>query len=214
MNETLKKLINANNIITSAYERFDEGEREYQRIEAKYRRSKEAKGKVYLFAAAPFVLGLLCAWCLLASHSFIAVILAAISFAGIAFVARVEKKANKKADEKKKAEIEEAEKIYAEGNSIMQVNINEISFIPADYRYPLAVNYLVQCFRDSRAETMNEALSMFDEQLHRWKMENAQQQMIEQQNAQLRQLGGIRRDIKVNTAVNVAHGVFDVLSRL
>lgn len=213
MNETLQKLYKARKIISAAYEKFDTAEMERKRILNEDARFRKALGKSRLILIIPS-LPLFFIWDLIPKdYSAISFMILAALVAVFVAYNRILKKKREKHNTEMRAKLEIAESIYTEGSAILNSSINEINFIPADYRYPLAVNYFIQCFRDSRVETMNEALSMFDEQLHRWKMENSQQQMINQQNEQIRQLNGIKREVKINTAATVANGFFNLVSK-
>lgn len=48
-----------------------------------------------------------------------------------------------------------------------------VEFIPVKYRNLQAVAYFLTMVQDERADSMKEAMRMYDEQLHRWKMENS-----------------------------------------
>ena len=69
-------------------------------------------------------------------------------------------------------------------NNIAQSNKALISSVPANYRYPMATNYIYEVFRDGRVNTLNEALNMYDTQLHRWKMEKMGEKMLTEQQRQ------------------------------
>ena len=69
-------------------------------------------------------------------------------------------------------------------NNIAQSNKELISSVPANYRYPMATNYIYEVFRDGRVNTLNEALNMYDTQLHRWKMEKMGEKMLSEQQRQ------------------------------
>jgi hypothetical protein len=69
-------------------------------------------------------------------------------------------------------------------NNIAQSNKELISSVPANYRYPMATNYIYEVFRDGRVNTLNEALNMYDTQLHRWKMEKMGEKMLTEQQRQ------------------------------
>lgn len=53
-----------------------------------------------------------------------------------------------------------------------------LEFLPDDYRDTLSVGYMEECVRNLRAETLKEALNLYEEQKHRWAMENLAQQML------------------------------------
>ena len=49
----------------------------------------------------------------------------------------------------------------------------DFEFLPAGYRDPVAVTYMAKLIKDDRAADLKEALSVYDEQAHRWKLEGA-----------------------------------------
>lgn len=106
-------------------------------------------------------------------------VVVAAAFAYMLF--RIQKrKIDKKADE-----------ILASANTEMNVvhdiaqrNRNLILSVPANYRYPMATNYLYEVFRDGRVNNLNDALNMYDTQLHRWKMEKMGEKMLAEQQRQ------------------------------
>ena len=70
-----------------------------------------------------------------------------------------------------------AEQIVSEGHTYLSV-------LPDDYWYPQATEYIASVVQSGRANTVPEALAMYDEQLHRWKMEEAQMQILNEVQAQ------------------------------
>lgn len=89
-----------------------------------------------------------------------------------------------------------AEQIFTE-------NAEYLEFLPVDYWYPLATEYLIKIVGSGRCTDLSEALDKFDEQLHRWKLENANAEIIAQQQIQIANLESIRRSNNVNAAANV-----------
>ncbi|MBQ3824363.1 MAG: hypothetical protein II808_04035 [Clostridia bacterium] len=81
-------------------------------------------------------------------------------------------------------------------------NPSLLAFLPENYRYPIAINYMANIVYSDRAQTLNEALNKYDEQLHRWKMENTQEAILAEQQFQTRQLSDIHT-AAVATAVGV-----------
>ena len=67
-----------------------------------------------------------------------------------------------------------------------EYNCRELYCVPEKYRYFIAVNYIYECLRDGRASDLKEALNMYEEQMHRWKMEGYQQQMLVRSEQQLK----------------------------
>ena len=75
-----------------------------------------------------------------------------------------------------------------------------MEFIPEGYRFDVAINYMAKMVYDDRADTLRNALDRFDEQMHRWKMENAQEEFLKIQALQLKQLNDLK-------AISFATGV-------
>lgn len=68
--------------------------------------------------------------------------------------------------------------------------------LPPDYRYYMAAEYIYNCFRNDRADTMREAVELYEEQYHRRKMEHAIGQVMEEQKI---------IEQKVNAALDAAN---------
>ena len=96
-----------------------------------------------------------------------------------------------------------AESEKAKGVQMLDDNADMLSIIPSDYWYPLATNYLLKIVQTGRATNVNQALMMLDEQLHRWKVEEANKAILVQQQTQTAMLKGIRRNTAVSAAANV-----------
>lgn len=83
-----------------------------------------------------------------------------------------------------------------------------IHILPPNYRYALAAEYIYNCFLNSRAYTIQEAVNLYEEQLHRWRIENAQGMMLalqRQQNSDINTMKiftGITAAASVATAIN------------
>lgn len=106
--------------------------------------------------------------------------------------------------------IDRAAEAESQGNAILENNSTALMIIPSDYWYPLATNYIYKVIQTGRATTINQALQMFDEQLHRWKVEEANAEIVNQQQAQTNALKGIRRSSAINAAANVANAAANI----
>ncbi|WP_077609907.1 hypothetical protein [Clostridium sp. Marseille-P2415] len=67
--------------------------------------------------------------------------------------------------------------------SVIKEKIEVISLIPEKYRYPLATSYLIEVIECGRADTMKEVLNLYEEQLHRWRMENKMDEVLKKQQS-------------------------------
>ncbi len=91
----------------------------------------------------------------------------------------------KKAEENKRTKIAEMDAqikqidddidlFYAKNYDILQV-------LPPDYRYAMASNYILSVLINRRADSIKEAVNLYETQLHQWRMENYQNQILNQQ---------------------------------
>ena len=70
-----------------------------------------------------------------------------------------------------KAELE-----VAENN--LNANIEYVNLIPENYRYPFALDEIYSYLADHRAESWKEAVNLYEEQLHRWKLEENSEEAL------------------------------------
>lgn len=138
-----------------------------------------------------------------------------LGFVGTPIVMILVKKAiaKSKVEELKKGISVEEEAIRA----IYEEKGDIIGYVPEEYFMPMATGYMLRMVQTQRAETLNEALSMFDEYYHRWKLEQASEASLREQAAQTAALKGIRRSSAVTAAsstVTAAAATANVIRRL
>lgn len=90
----------------------------------------------------------------------------------------------------------------------------ELAFLPTDYWYPLATEYLVKVVQARRADTLGEAIDKFEEQLHRWKIQEANAQMVAQQQQQTAHLASIKTSSRISAAANVTNTIFNIANHI
>lgn len=79
--------------------------------------------------------------------------------------------------------------LHQAGQALVDAEVSRI--YPKDYLYPEAIAYVLTVIKNHRANSVTEALNLYEEALHRQRVENAQQQMIqEQQHVQQLQILG------------------------
>lgn len=81
------------------------------------------------------------------------------------------------------------------GVNILSDNAEVLAILPFEYWYPQATQYITRLFETNRANTLQEALKMFDEQRHRWMMENSQQKILATQQEQISLLNEVKSEI-------------------
>lgn len=69
----------------------------------------------------------------------------------------------------------------------MYDNHPDIQKLPKEYRYPQCTNYLVNMAGTGRIASINEGLGKFDDQLHKWRMEDSQNELLEKQKREKRE---------------------------
>ncbi|MCD8373618.1 MAG: hypothetical protein LUC20_00705 [Oscillospiraceae bacterium] len=88
-----------------------------------------------------------------------------------------EKKSN---TEKKEQLNTKIERIQNRAQQFLDEHADELSVLPNDYWYPMATDFLVKVVQSGRAGTLGEAIDRYEEQLHRWKVEDQNAQIIAQ----------------------------------
>ncbi len=74
-------------------------------------------------------------------------------------------------------------------------NLDKVDFLPQEYRTSFAIDYLIGVIKSERADSLKEALAMFDEYFHRYKMENMSREMVSYNAVQTELL----KNIEINT---------------
>lgn len=92
----------------------------------------------------------------------------------------------------------------AAADRVLQENAEALNFLPSEYWYPMATTFLVKAIGSRRVASLGAAMDLFDAQLHRWKMEETNANILAQQQAQTEHLKSIRKTSKINAAANVA----------
>lgn len=105
-------------------------------------------------------------------------------------------------------------KAQAAGEDIFARNLEQVRFLPADYWYPMATEYLIKVVAAHRADSLKEALDLFDAQLHRWRVEEANNAILAQQQLQTAHLASIRTSSKISAAANVTNTLLNFANSL
>lgn len=87
---------------------------------------------------------------------------------------------------------------------------DDIQIIPVDYRYSMAVEYIYSCLLNQRAATIGEAINLYEDQIHKWKMEQMQEQILESTRQQQVTMRNIERNSSVAAAASVAGAMLNV----
>lgn len=102
---------------------------------------------------------------------------------------------------------EENETKMKEMEKVISVHKPRFKSIPDKYFYPIAIEYFIEVIRDGRAEDMKTSMNLYEEQVHRWKMEDmTRASMLAQQQAAANS-AAIRRSSAINATANVVSAV-------
>ena len=108
----------------------------------------------------------------------------------------------------------EAQKEEAAVQKILAENENILAVLPEEYRNADASGYLLQQILWGRSQTLNQALSSYDDRQHMRRMESVQERTLALQQNQADHLKSIRTSSKVNATANVANAIFNIASKL
>ena len=64
------------------------------------------------------------------------------------------------------ASVAEADELEKNGLAVLAEDPSVLTVIPEEYRYPMATSYLLNIVETGRTDNINQALQMYDEQLH------------------------------------------------
>lgn len=107
---------------------------------------------------------------------------------------------------------EQLEAISAEIMAIFQDNEEAISSIPRDYRCYSAISYFEHLFENGHADSMKEALILYDEYVHRQEMLAENQAIIAQNQLQLEMLERVERSSRSAARSSAAAAVFSAIN--
>ena len=71
-----------------------------------------------------------------------------------------------------------------ERNEFVNANKHILQFLPEEYRNATAVIYMEQAVRNCRADSLKEVINLYEDQLHKWKIEQQNQELLDQQALQ------------------------------
>lgn len=71
-----------------------------------------------------------------------------------------------------------------ERNKFVNANKHILQFLPQEYQNASAVVYMEQAVRNCRADSLKEVINLYEDQLHKWKIEQQNQEILDQQALQ------------------------------
>lgn len=90
-------------------------------------------------------------------------------------------------------------------SSYLEKHSDVVSRIPPVYFYPIAIDYFIEVLSNGRADTFKEAMNLYEEQLHRWKIEDMTKSSMIAQQQTAANSAAIRTSSAINAAANVAN---------
>jgi hypothetical protein len=107
-----------------------------------------------------------------------------------------------------------AEASRQKGVDIMDAHEDVLEGLYGDYCTPVATEYLMKITAAGRVDTLGEALLMCDDQMHRWKIEEANAAVVAEQRNQSESLRGIRKSNAISAVANVTNTLFNIASKI
>lgn len=104
-------------------------------------------------------------------------------------------------------EIASLEKELAEYS---EKNAEAISFLPEEYCFDMALEYMIKLLQTERAQTLPECYDKLEEQIHRWNMEEASAEMLQNQKSMQRDLDDIETSAAIAAEASVISAVSDI----
>lgn len=146
-----------------------------------------------------------------ASPYFITALVAVVLIGFIVMLFAIHKNKNKKRKAKLAVEVQKCEEDLKKQvdvlNQIIRVNYSNFIALPEKYRYSFAVSTMLGYLNSMRADNMKEAINLYEEELHRMRMEKGQQRMIMIQQQQQRTLNTIQNYNMVSAVANVSTAI-------
>lgn len=73
---------------------------------------------------------------------------------------------------------------YAQYQNVLKMYYDRLTFLPPDYRYEEAIRCFYKYVNNSRANDIQQAMNLYEEEMHRLRMENTQLAMLREQQRQ------------------------------
>lgn len=105
----------------------------------------------------------------------------------------------------------EYEALVSEKEAFIYNHYKVIDFLPPDYREPYPVYYMESLVRKGRAESMKETINLFEEMMHRKRLEANSAQMLAQTESLRSQIAQWRIENNVHSIIN--HAQLTALNR-
>ena len=73
---------------------------------------------------------------------------------------------------------------YEQYQNTLKLHYGKLAFLPPDYRYEEAIQCFYKYVKNSRANDIQQAMNLYEEEMHRLRIENAQLAMLREQQRQ------------------------------
>ena len=74
--------------------------------------------------------------------------------------------------------------------------LQKIAYVPQEYQYSIAIDFFYMVLNNGRAENLKECMNLFEEQVHRWKMESTMVNLQLMQNVTNARLNAMQREVR------------------
>lgn len=77
-----------------------------------------------------------------------------------------------------------------------QEELKKVDFIPKEYQYGIAMDFFYAVLNNGRAENLKDCMNLYEEQVHRWKMERSMTNFQNMQAVQNARMNAMERELK------------------
>lgn len=100
--------------------------------------------------------------------------------------------------ERRKKELEQAEQAMVDDIGPEWQKVLDI--VPENYATPMCVNCIYKYLLNRRADSMKEAINLFEEEQHRWRVEENQQQMYEEYQREIQNMKDVQKQLEARVS--------------
>ena len=74
--------------------------------------------------------------------------------------------------------------------------MKKLDFIPMEYQYGIAIDFFYKVLANGRAENLKECMNLYEEQMHRWKIEQSISNLQQMQSVTVARVNALERETK------------------
>ncbi len=96
---------------------------------------------------------------------------------------------------------------------LISIVAERINIVPVDYQYLMAIEYMYSYFCNGRADTLKEAVNLYEEELFRMRQEQRSEQLVELQAQQAHSLSRVQQAATVTAVATSVNTINNIVKR-